>query len=68
MDRGAWKLKAAPTNSFNIEDVDGGERSAHKVLLGAGIPIVEHLTRLEELPVDGEVATIGARATRPPTS
>lgn len=40
-------------DSFNIDDIDGGDRPVHTVLLGAGIPIVEHLTRLEELPVDG---------------
>ena len=31
----------------------GGERPAHTVLLAAGIPIVEHLTGLEELPPTG---------------
>lgn len=40
-------------DSFNIDDTDGGTRPVHTVLLGAGIPIVEHLTRLETLPASG---------------
>jgi kynurenine formamidase len=33
--------------------VEGGERPAHSTLLAAGIPIVEHLTGLEQLPPAG---------------
>jgi len=33
--------------------VPGGERPAHTVLLAAGIPVVEHLTGLENLPPHG---------------
>lgn len=40
-------------DSYNIDDVSGGTRPVHSVLLGAGIPIVEHLTGLGTLPVDG---------------
>lgn len=40
-------------DSFNIDDTDGGARPVHSVLLGAGIPIVEHLTGLEALPPEG---------------
>ena len=43
-------------DSINIDDhtaAGGGERPAHTVLLAAGIPIVEHLTGLEELPPHG---------------
>jgi kynurenine formamidase len=40
-------------DSFNIDDVSGGERPVHSVLLGAGIPIVEHMTGLSRLPIDG---------------
>ncbi|MBU2667528.1 cyclase family protein [Actinoplanes bogorensis] len=43
-------------DSVNIDDntvAAGGERPAHTVLLAAGIPIVEHLTGLEELPPHG---------------
>lgn len=37
-------------DSFNIDDVSGGERPVHSTLLGAEIPIVEHLTNLHALP------------------
>jgi len=40
-------------DSYNIDDVSGGTRPVHSVLLKAGIPIVEHLTGLGALPVDG---------------
>jgi kynurenine formamidase len=40
-------------DSFNIDDTSGGARPVHSVLLGAGIPIVEHMTNLQELPSDG---------------
>jgi arylformamidase len=40
-------------DSFNIDSTDDGTRPVHSVLLGAGIPIVEHLTGLEALPIDG---------------
>ncbi len=40
-------------DSLNIDDISGGERPAHSALLAAGIPICEHLTRLEELPTSG---------------
>lgn len=40
-------------DSLNIDDTRDGERPAHTLLLGAGIPIVEHLCRLGELPPSG---------------
>ena len=40
-------------DSFNIDDISGGERPVHTVLLGAGIPIVEHMTGLSRLPSEG---------------
>ena len=40
-------------DSYNIDDVSGGTRPAHSVLLGAGIPIVEHMTNLDALPDRG---------------
>ncbi|HVJ03719.1 MAG TPA: cyclase family protein [Sphingomonas sp.] len=40
-------------DSFNIDDVSGGERPVHSILLAAGIPIVEHMTNLASLPVEG---------------
>ena len=40
-------------DTYNIDDVSGGTRPAHTTLLGAGIPIVEHLWRLERVPDAG---------------
>ena len=41
-------------DSVNIDDAQpGGPRPAHSILLGAGIPIVEHLTGLGQLPPAG---------------
>ena len=36
----------------NIDDMADMARPAHTILLGAGIPIVEHLCALEQLPTD----------------
>ncbi len=40
-------------DSLNIDSTSGGERPVHTVLLRAGIPIIEHLTGLDQLPRDG---------------
>ena len=40
-------------DSFNIDSTDTGERPVHTILLGAEIPIVEHLRRLDALPDRG---------------
>jgi arylformamidase len=40
-------------DSFNIDCTDDGERPVHSILLRAGIPIVEHLCRLELVPESG---------------
>jgi arylformamidase len=37
-------------DSLNIDDADDGTRPAHTLLLGAGIPIVEHLRGLGQVP------------------
>ncbi|MDQ2975465.1 MAG: cyclase family protein [Acidobacteriota bacterium] len=37
-------------DSYNIDDTADGNRPAHSILLGAGIPIVEHLCGLGDLP------------------
>jgi arylformamidase len=42
-------------DSLNIDTTTTGERPAHTGLLAAGIPILEHLTGLEQLPGDREV-------------
>lgn len=40
-------------DSVNIDDTRTGERPAHSILLAAGLPVVEHLRGLEQLPADG---------------
>jgi len=40
-------------DSLNIDDTGDGARPAHTILLGAGIPIVEHMRGLEQLPDRG---------------
>jgi kynurenine formamidase len=40
-------------DSLNIDDTDDSERPAHTTLLDGGVPIAEHLTRLELVPEDG---------------
>jgi kynurenine formamidase len=40
-------------DSLNVDDDSDGRRPAHTLLLGAGIPIVEHLCQLGELPDAG---------------
>jgi arylformamidase len=40
-------------DSLNIDDIQDGERPVHTLLLGAGIPIVEHLCNLAALPTFG---------------
>ena len=40
-------------DAVNIDDIDDPTRPAHTLLLGAGIPVVEHLTGLGQLPVEG---------------
>ncbi|HEY6931725.1 MAG TPA: cyclase family protein [Thermoanaerobaculia bacterium] len=40
-------------DSLNIDDATDLSRPVHTLLLEAGIPVVEHLTRLSALPSDG---------------
>jgi len=40
-------------DSYNIDDTEDWSRPAHTVLLGAGIPICEHLCNLAGLPAAG---------------
>lgn len=47
-------------DSVNIDDLAATDRPSHSVLLAAGIPIVEHLTGLSQLP------PLGARFTAAP--
>jgi kynurenine formamidase len=50
VDRGAVLVGI---DSVNIDDMGDPERPAHTRLLAAGIPIVEHLRGLEQLPTAG---------------
>jgi arylformamidase len=50
-------------DSLNVDSTSVGERPAHSLLLGAGIPIIEHLTNLEQLP-----AGVGVRLTALPVA
>jgi arylformamidase len=43
----------AGIDAINIDDIDDGSRPAHTLLLAAGIPVVEHLTGLGQLPPSG---------------
>lgn len=49
-DRGAVLVGI---DSLNIDDISGGERPVHTILLGAGILIVEHLCNLDRVPASG---------------
>ena len=40
-------------DSLNIDDTNDGSRPAHTILLGARIPIVEHICNLDQLPTTG---------------
>ncbi|MGO9218841.1 MAG: cyclase family protein [Streptosporangiaceae bacterium] len=40
-------------DAVNIDDIADGRRPAHSLLLAAGIPVVEHLTGLGQLPPAG---------------
>lgn len=40
-------------DAYNVDDTTDGHRPVHTVLLRAGIPIVEHLRGLEQLPSSG---------------
>lgn len=52
-------------DSLNIDDTEsGGERPAHSILLAAGIHVVEHLTRLDEVPARGARFTAAPPAVR----
>ena len=46
-------FRSVGIDSYNIDDTNDGRRPVHTILLGANIPIVEHLCNLEKLP-DGD--------------
>ncbi len=44
-------------DSLNIDSIADLARPAHSGLLGAGIPIIEHMTNLAQVPVEGALLT-----------
>jgi kynurenine formamidase len=46
------KIKAYMTDATSVDPVNGKNSPRHKMLFGAGIPIVENLCNLEELPIN----------------
>lgn len=49
----AQEVALVGIDSMNVDDTTDGERPAHTTLLHAGVPIVEHLTGLGQLPPQG---------------
>jgi len=45
--------KLVGIDTYNIDDVRGGERPVHSVLLGGEVLIVEHMTNLASVPTSG---------------
>ena len=60
-DAAAWLASHDPAlvgiDAANIDDTADGQRPAHTLLLAAGIPVIEHLTGLEQLPPAGATFT-----------
>ncbi len=50
VERGA---RLVGIDSYNIDDTSTRSRPVHTILLGAGVPICEHMTRLAALPAEG---------------
>lgn len=48
-------VRVVAIDTLNIDDVGDPARPAHQGLLGAGIPIAEHLTGLDRLPTDAAI-------------
>lgn len=46
-------VKLVGIDSYNVDDTRGKTRPVHSILLGADIPIVEHMTGLSQLPDSG---------------
>lgn len=44
-------------DAINIDDIGDAGRPAHTALLAAGIPVIEHLTGLDQLPPSGATFT-----------
>ncbi len=56
-DAAEWLVRSGAAlvgiDSLNVDSLDDPRRPAHTAILGAGIPLVEHLTGLAALPLDG---------------
>ncbi len=50
VERGA---RLVGIDSYNIDDTSTRTRPVHTILLGAGVPICEHMTNLAALPAEG---------------
>jgi arylformamidase len=57
MGRAGWLARHGAAvvgiDALNIDDTEDTSRPAHTSLLGAGVPVVEHLTGLEQVPPTG---------------
>ena len=53
LDQGAVLVGIDSVNIDDTAPASGGHRPAHSLLLAAGIPVLEHLTGLAEVPSDG---------------
>jgi arylformamidase len=49
----AMRIALLGIDSLNADDTSGGHRPVHTAVLGAGIPLVEHLRGLDRLPLAG---------------
>ena len=49
----ASRVALVGIDSLNIDDTSDGQRPVHSILLGANIPIVEHMCNLIQLPESG---------------
>jgi kynurenine formamidase len=47
------RVRFVGIDSLNIDDVDNLSRPAHTLLLGAGMPVCEHMTNLDRLAPEG---------------
>lgn len=60
-DGAAWLAGQEPAlvgiDAVNIDDIADIERPAHTLLLAAGVPVIEHLTGLAQLPPVGALFT-----------
>ena len=51
-------------DSYNIDSITNGSRPVHTLLLGRGIPIIEHMCNLDQVPDTGALLTVAPVAVR----